>query len=331
MPRYINILIQFFIWSLYLSLPVFILPEPAKFLQKNDMQLTLYFIIGVLSVGFYYFNYFFSLPKFFFSRQYLLYAISVIAFITVSLLLTTLIVQFGFSTENITDPNKPELYINYSTRFLLIFIISLGMRLNLRLKQVESDKIKAELSSLKAQINPHFLFNILNDIYGQAIINSEHTADSIAKLASMMRHVLTEVNRDVISLEKEVIYLRSYIALQTLRLTDKTKVSFEVKGNIDSQQIPPLLFINFIENAFKYGVSNEIESTIIIILNAQADTIFLRVKNDKVSVKEDKEDSHNVGIENTKRRLELIFGNHYTLEINANDKTFEVNLKLDLK
>jgi LytS/YehU family sensor histidine kinase len=87
----------------------------------------------------------------------------------------------------------------------------------------------------------------LNDIYGQPITKSEHTADSIAKLASMMRHVLTEVNEDLISLEKEVKYLKNYVELQKMRITNKTKISFEVDGNIGSQKTPPLLFINFIE------------------------------------------------------------------------------------
>jgi sensor histidine kinase YesM len=310
---------------------VFILPEPAKFLQSNDIQLVIYIVIGVMSVGFFYFNYFFALPKYFFKRQYWRYAISVIVFVLMTLFLTKLIVQLGFSEANMPGPEKPELYINYFTRFILILIISIGVRLNFRLRQAQSDKIKAELASLKAQINPHFLFNILNDIYGQAITKSEHTADSIAKLASMMRHVLTEVNEDLIGLEKEVKYLKSYVELQKMRVTDKTKVRFEVDGNIGSQQIPPLLFINFVENAFKYGVSNEVESTITILLSTQTDSVSLKVKNEKVFAKNDKDDSHNIGIENTKRRLDLIFGNRYSLDINDKDKTFEVNLKLNLK
>lgn len=322
---------QIFIWSIYLALPVFILPEPSKLLQSNNFQLVVYFVIGILSVGFYYFNYFFALPKYFFSRKYPQYAIAVISFVAVSLILTWLIVQLVFSPENITAPTKPDLYINYSTRFFLVFIISIGIRLNARLRQAESDKIKTELASLKAQINPHFLFNILNDIYGQAIIKSEHTADSIAKLASMMRHVLTEVNKDAISLEKEVKYLKSYVELQKIRLTDKTKVEFTIDGNINSQQIPPLLFINFIENAFKHGVSNEVESSIIITISVQNNNVFLKVKNNKVFAKNKDKNSHNIGIENTKRRLELIYGQNYSLELNDNEKTFNVNLKLKLK
>jgi len=331
MFKHKNIIIQIFTWSFYLSLPVFILPKPAKFLQSNDIQLVIYFIVGILSVGFFYFNYYFALPKYFFNRKYWKYAISVIVFVVISFFLTNLIVQLSFSEANVLEPDKSGLYINYTTRFFLIFIIPIGMQFNSRLKQIESDKVKAELASLKAQINPHFLFNILNDIYGQAITKSEQTADSIAKLAAMMRQVLTEANEDLISLEKEVNYLKSYVELQEMRLTDKTKVSFEVDGNIGSQQIPPLLFINFIENAFKYGVSNEIKSTISIILSVRADSVLLRVKNDKVFAKNNNDDSHNIGIENTKRRLDLIFGNRYSLDINDNNKSFEVNLKLNIK
>jgi membrane protease YdiL (CAAX protease family) len=135
MSKYRNILFQIFIWCIYLGLPVFILPKPAKFLQSNDIQMVIYFVIGILSIGFFYFNYFFALPKHFFNRQYWRYAIYVVAFVVLSLLLTRLIVELGFSTTNITDTSKPELYINYSTRFILIFIISIGVRLNFRLRQ----------------------------------------------------------------------------------------------------------------------------------------------------------------------------------------------------
>ncbi|MEN8230901.1 MAG: histidine kinase [Bacteroidota bacterium] len=112
-----------------------------------------------------------------------------------------------------------------------------------------SVRIKAEFSALKSQINPHFLFNTLKGIYGQTITRSDQTADSVAKSSSMMRYVLTESDTEKVSLESEIAYIKSYLHLQQIRLTEKTKVDFKVSGDTSSVQIHPLLFISFIENA----------------------------------------------------------------------------------
>jgi len=326
--RKINILIHILIWGIYLSLPVFILPQPSEFIKSSEINLLRYFVIGALTVAFFYFNYYFAIPKYFFKRKYFWYFSYIIAFLILSFIIIRLTIYFNYSSTNCIDPDSPGLNGYYFPRFFLIFIVSLSLRFNQRLKQIESEKIKSELSSLKAQLNPHFLFNILNDIYGQAITKSEHTADSIAKLSSMMRYVLTEAIAEKVALEKEIKYMKSYIDLQKIRLTEKTMVVFEIDGNANAKQIYPLLFISFIENAFKYGVSNETESEITIKFSIDNDSITLLVKNDKMSKGANPTDSSNIGIDNTKRRLDLIFGDNYSLDITDNETCFEVNLKI---
>jgi LytS/YehU family sensor histidine kinase len=206
----------------------------------------------------------------------------------------------------------------------------LGLRFNQRLAQTKSEKIKSELAALKSQINPHFIFNTLNNIYGQAISKSDNTADSIAKLSAMMRYVLTETSQEQVPLKKEIQYLENYVQLQRIRLTHKTDVVFDIKGNIDLKKIPPLLLISFIENAFKYGVSNEIESTISIKIHVWQQAISLSVRNDKLSKENGQMNSLKIGIANTKKRLDLIYSGNYSLKIAENDKYFEVNLKIPL-
>ncbi|MFM9943993.1 MAG: sensor histidine kinase, partial [Bacteroidia bacterium] len=181
---------------------------------------------------------------------------------------------------------------------------------------------------LKAQINPHFLFNTLNGIYAQAITKSEHTADSIQKLSALMRYVITEANENKVFLEKEITYLKNYIQLQKLRLTDKTKVNFTVSGDSDKKKIAPLLLICFIENAFKYGVSNEVNSTIEIAIEIENDEMTLRVKNEKVTSKTENIESDKIGLKNAKKRMDLIYEKAYSL--NIEDKENEYNLVLKI-
>ena len=129
-------------------------------------------------------------------------------------------------------------------------------------------------------------------------------------------------------MEDEINYLKNYIELQKIRLTASTKIDFSVIGEINSLQIPPLLFINFIENAFKYGISNEVESVIQIHINIKENSLSLFVKNEKLNQNTSLQ-SYEMGLKNIKRRLDLIFENNYRLEIQNNEKTFEVHLMIN--
>ena len=202
------------------------------------------------------------------------------------------------------------------------------MRINERFKAIGDQKIKTELQLLRAQVNPHFLFNVLNTIYGQAIIKSEHTADSIAKLSDLMRYSLKEANVPMVTLEKEITYLESYISLQKLRLADKTKVDIQFEDRTNALQIPPMLFIPFIENAFKYGVSNEVETSIKIRLKVVDKQIILWVENTKLPNRSVMKSSNQVGIKNVKNRLDLIYGKRYTLNIIDAATYYRVHLKI---
>lgn len=215
--------------------------------------------------------------------------------------------------------------------FLIVFFLSLMLRISGRWKQTEKEKMGAELAYLRAQINPHFLFNTLNSIYSLAIVKSDYTASAIVKLSAMMRYVINEAHQDFVSLEKEISYIRSYIELQQIRFGDSIKISFEVRGQTQGKSIAPLILISFVENAFKHGVNAEENSDIRILVDISDLTLRLEVSNNKVFVQSTDETKSGLGIENTRSRLQLLYPSAHTLSIHDNEKDFKVILELKLK
>ncbi|MES2265500.1 MAG: sensor histidine kinase [Bacteroidota bacterium] len=196
-----------------------------------------------------------------------------------------------------------------------------------RVLSAEAEKASAELSFLKAQINPHFLFNTLNNIYTLAVTNNENTAESIMKLSNIMRYVTDDVTLDFVPLQSEVDCVEDYIALQRLRLGNKTKVYFKAEGTIAQQKIAPLLLMTFVENVFKYGVSKQHESSIDINLMVTAETLTFMCINPIFERKENIERT-GIGISNTKQRLQHLYPGKHTLNITDDNNKFTVILTL---
>lgn len=226
---------------------------------------------------------------------------------------------------------KTIFWTDVSRHFFLfsgVLLLSLMLKINERLKQAHKEKINAELSYLKAQINPHFLFNTLNSIYSLAIQKSDETANAVVKLSGMMRYVLTESQSEYVSLQKELDYIKDYIELQKTRFDSNVKLHFTTNGQTTGKTIAPLILIPFIENAFKYGVNAEENSEITIDINVNEAAINLYVKNNKVSIRPDPENKSGLGITNTKSRLELLYpGKHY-LNIEDTATSFIVSLSI---
>ena len=218
--------------------------------------------------------------------------------------------------------------------FILIIAISFTFALSKRWRiaielaqQAEADKTTAELVILKAQINPHFLFNTLNNIYSQAIMKDEHTPESILKLSNIMRYVIDEAKETFVSLQSEIAFISDYIALQKLRLSGKVQVDFRMSGNVENKIIAPLILLTFIENVFKYGISNSEPFPISIDLKIDEANISLLCRNKIFLSRENKEGTH-IGIINTRKRLEHLYPGKYYLEIKENDGFYNVVLKL---
>ncbi|CAG5073329.1 hypothetical protein DYBT9623_04784 [Dyadobacter sp. CECT 9623] len=199
-------------------------------------------------------------------------------------------------------------------------------------QNLEKEKINSELSFLKAQINPHFFFNTLNNIYALTVIDVEAAREALHKLSRMMRYVLYETQHGTVLLSQEIAFAQDYIQLMQLRLTDKVTVHLDPPVPMHDVSIAPMLFLPFIENAFKHGVSAVQPSRIDIKISQSGNKIFVEVKNtlfpDKRAILDE---SNGIGLANTQRRLDLLYPGKYQLEVNENkvEKEFEVHLELE--
>jgi len=265
-----------------------------------------------------YLLYFMSLP-------FLLIATFGLHELTFELLLPLLPTEFYM--VSFTDPEV------LFTIFIIYLITSSLLRLSKSwyvLQQVEKEKLNIELNSLKAQVNPHFLFNSLNSIYSQALSRSELTAETVLELSNLLRYMLYEVGDDLVPIEKEVEMLENYIELQKLRVEENAMVSFEVKGDLHGKEVAPLLVFPLVENAFKHGLKGDSNNAYVKIgLSVGEEEIIFDIRNNRGQV-DDMEDGKygGIGLENVKRRLELIYPNRYRLEIGDGENEFHVKLVL---
>ena len=193
--------------------------------------------------------------------------------------------------------------------------------------KAEAEKVKAELGFLKAQINPHFLFNSLNNIYSMAISNSPATADSIMKLSKIMRYITDEMNADKVPLQSEIDCISDYIELQRLRLSKKVILDFSTTGDIASKYIAPLILIPFVENVFKFGISNHEPCNITIKIAAVQSGIEFYCQN-KIFPLATNLESTGIGINNTRKRIDLVYNGKSKLDISNQNGFFTVELSI---
>lgn len=249
--------------------------------------------------------------------------------------------QPGFMPPPQNFRNRPPFerprHFDSSSLFLFLMIMALGTAVKTvgqwqttekRAISAEAEKASAELSFLKAQINPHFLFNTLNNIYTLAVTNSQHTADSIMKLSNIMRYVTDDVSGNFVQLQNEVDCIENYIDLQRLRLGAKTVVNFAVQGNLDGKKIAPLLIMTFVENVFKYGVSKQHQSNIDINLLVAGNTITFMCSN-PIFERNQKLERTGIGLMNTRKRLLHLYPGRHILNIKDDDNQFTVVLTLN--
>lgn len=197
-------------------------------------------------------------------------------------------------------------------------------------KELESKKREAELSFLRMQVNPHFLFNSLNSIYSLSLKKSDDTPAAVLKLSELMRYMLYEGEDEQhrVSLVNEIGYLKNYIGLQQIRFRDRLLVEFLVEGEPDGKKIAPLLLVPFIENGFKHGILSDAQHPFTIHLLIEGDRLILHVKNRKNL--DNKDHAGGVGLSNVRKRLELLYPSRHQLTIRDSDEFYECDLVLFL-
>jgi LytS/YehU family sensor histidine kinase len=247
---------------------------------------------------------------------------------------TILFTVILFLTINYVTKDDFEIMklINFFGLMLLTTIFSLSIKLA-RDSIVKKQKDKeAELQLLKAQLNPHFLFNTLNNLYGLSVLKSDKLPNLMLKLSDLLRYSLYDTKEKLVPLEKEIKYLENYISLEKIRLEDKTNIQFTKTGIINNQKIAPMLLIVFVENAFKH-LNKEGKSNVTIIIESTEKLLKFSCKNtfDKTEVGKKQLETHKsgIGLQNAKKRLELIYTNNHKLAISNTEELYLVELELN--
>ena len=320
----------------------------ATYLSTQDAHATRtsFFVVWGLfqsPLAIYFLNFYLLGPYLFFKRRYWLF--SLINFVIILALNSQFFYVF-FNRNNI--PNMPEMgpnmWIGFFGGFLMFLVlnvmvvaIAIGIRHFIRTRQIKQqlkdEKAKnteAELAWLKNQINPHFLFNTLNNISSLTQIDPDAAQDAIAQLSDLLRYAMYETNKKTVPIQGEVEFMRNYISLMELRCNDKTEVTttFDVQQNME---IAPLLFISLIENAFKHGVSSSRPSKIDIRLLQNENELVFNCDNTNYPKDDADRSGSGIGLENTRRRLDLMYAGRYSWEQSLEDNIYHVQIRIRIE
>ncbi|RYZ56008.1 MAG: histidine kinase [Sphingobacteriales bacterium] len=318
----------------FLLMPLFFEPGPpgphGPRRHHEDVFLIKDFLGRLLLAGYFYLNFLILIPRLYFSKRIFGYACCcLVAYLLISYLPALMV-----------DLPRPQGRPHHPWGFLLgnlghtffgfvaITLLALAARIHLRWRSTEQSQLTAQLSYLKAQVNPHFLFNTLHSIYSLSIEKSDKTPEAILRLSDMMRYVLSDTEKELVPLAEEIKYLTDYIGLQELRLSQSTKIEYGVTGDPEGRFLAPLVLIPFVENAFKHGSSPEEPSLIRIMINISSDYLSFDIQNNKVA-RQTNTIKTCIGLENAKKRLELIYPGTHWLVIKEDAGLFTVNLKIN--
>ena len=190
-------------------------------------------------------------------------------------------------------------------------------------QEIEAEKNRAELALYKAQINPHFLFNTLNALYGLVLTKSDKTESAFIKFSNILKYMYAQTTMETISINNEVEYIRQYVDLQSLRLNKHTQVVFETQIDDEHAKIPPMILITF-----EYGVSSDVDCLILIRITVKKGELLFETEN--TVMKENHANPHAIGIENCRKRLELLYPNRFTLIMKEENRQFKIRLSIQL-
>ncbi|WP_343673748.1 histidine kinase [Chitinophaga sp.] len=320
-------------WGLsFYCLLIFFSPGPP---ERIDLIYTAAFHLPLLIAV--YINLGILIPRLLRKERYALYLLAFITLMAVAAGLN--IFLFNVVIDYLVPSYFFIAYYNFP-ELLLFAVIHLGLTTLIKLSRgwfrllesenqlirLQSEKSDTELKFLKTQVNPHFLFNSLNSIYSLSLKKAAQTPAAILKLAEVMRYMIYESDGNFVPLENEINYLRNYIALQQLRNADSVNVTFDIKGDPARHRVAPFMFIVFVENAFKHG-----KAFIKIELETKDHLLLFSVTNDK-GVTDDPEplDFKGLGMDNVKRRLELLYPKDHHLLVKDEADLYYVQLRIDL-
>ena len=335
-------LLHFSFWCVYLSFLFYQVNYRQRFREETNWDHVVIFVTMQFAFTWLiaYLNYFYLLPRFLERKnvwRYLLeFAFPFALAITVRVFLTRYLID-GYTHRE--EYFYSSLYAVQTISITLFIVIFVGMlrfavdwfEFEARKKEVENEKLTAELNFLKAQINPHFLFNTLNNLYYLVYTKSDNATEVIAKLSQMMRYMIYDSNHPKVQLNKEIEYMHNYIDLERLRLNNEIPIRFETVGKTDGVEIAPLIFITFLENAFKHGVSNNRPGAWVDIrIGLEGKSCIYTVENSKLDKSPNANGKSGIGLQNVQRRLELSYPEKYELKTVELPDRYKVQLKINL-
>ena len=286
-----------------------------------------------------YVNIFYLIPNYLSKKKFFTYIVFLVA---LSLLITPIkLFVFHFKWEAYPE-DQNILYLDQSLYYAsslvaagastILKIIGDWLRHQREKQELETRNVQSELKFLKSQINPHFLFNTLNSIYALSLKKSDKAPEIVVKLSEMLRYMLYECNELSVPLEKEVKYIENYLSLEKLRHGENLEIDFKATGKVEGLRVSPLMFVPFLENAFKHGANNHLDSGFVhASLDVQEQTIKFKIENSKpdaIPVRDHLRKSGGIGLVNIRRRLNILYYNQHELKIEEKPDSYTVHLDL---
>lgn len=286
-----------------------------------------------------YFNTYYLVNRFLYTRQIGFYVVTLgLAIISVTFPISIIIHKLvnNRDIENIVWSWNFFLITSLTVLFSVVLIMVLKLLKNWyheeqSKKQLVQLNLETELKFLKSQINPHFLFNSLNNLYALTLMKSDSAPEVVLKLSNILRYVLYETIEGKVPLEKEIQYLNDYIELEKIRLGNRVDIRFHTSGNLSTRVVEPMLFLTFVENSFKHGASAAISNGWVDIdLNTESNDIHFSIANSKQEMGADRLNSGSggIGLENLKKRLDILYPGRYSLAVADEPDSYKVNLTL---
>lgn len=334
-------LLHIIFWCIYLS---FNLYQISFYQQRRGYDWTNAVLFAgvqfLFTFAIAYLNYFIMLPRFIRHKniwKYLAeFTVPFIVLVALRIYIQRMMVE-GSPRADYFYSNMFVVQVVAINLFITVFVSMLRFavdwfELEAKKKAIENERLTAELNFLKAQINPHFLFNTLNNLYYLAFSKSDNTTTVIEKLSQMMRYMIYDSNHPKVPLDKEIEYMKNYISLEQLRLNNQVPIRFKIEGNTENKWIAPLIFITFLENAFKHGLNNHTaDAWVNVSIKLNGNQCTYLVENSKLPPANDtKEGKSGVGLQNVQRRLELSYPGQYTLTVSDNADRYAVQLNITL-
>ncbi len=325
------------IWAVILAMPFFS-PQPGRPLH-GGLDYSRFLPVTVSFVIVFYTNYLFLIKHFLSNRRFgafLFWNALLIAKVSIAV---HLFFRYVISPGATPPPPSTLDSISFSVRNTVIYLTVVGIAVAVRMtsewysneaqrKEIEKNQAEAELANLKSQVNPHFLFNTLNNIYSLIQIDPAEAQKAVHDLSGMLRYVLYESQKDTVPLSKECEFLKEYVKLMGARLTSGVKLSVTLPDFPSNRQIAPLLFIPLVENAFKHGISDTAESFIRVGLKEDGDYVVCLVENSCFPKDDTDRSGSGIGITNLKRRLDLLYPGAYSFELGRVQSVYRCLLRI---